>query len=155
MILNELGKIVRRCYFKIPKHNTNIVLDEFVIMPNHIHGIIEINNVGNAYMRSEINGNVKINNRNARDNIDRNAHVRSLHPDRTKMLLSKIVHGFKSAVAKEINKMRNYNVNFKWQKSFYDHIIRDGTSLNKIREYIQINPTIWERDRNNLENLRM
>lgn len=161
MVLNELGKIAEKCYLEIPNHFPDVFPDEFVIMPNHIHAIIEIN-VGNAEMRSGTNGNIKINrNADPRSKIknngktNRNARVRSLQNDRTKMLLSKIIHGFKASATKEINRMKNYNIDFQWQKSFYDHIIRNEISLNKIREYIQTNPVMWERDRNNIENLWM
>ncbi|HRY82900.1 MAG TPA: transposase [Candidatus Moranbacteria bacterium] len=140
MILNELGKIVQKCYLEIPKHFDNIYLDQYVIMPNHVHGIIEINfniNVGNAYMRSK-------------------------NTNRTKMLLSKIVQGFKAAVTRMENgydknnkKERVYAFPTIWQKSFYDHIIRNEISLNKIREYILNNPKNWEQDRNNVENIWM
>lgn len=147
MVLNELGKIAEKCYLKIPNHFPDVFLDEFIVMPNHIHAIIEIN-VGNAEMRSGTD-------KNTDDKINRNAHVRSLQYDRTKMLLSKTIHGFKASATKEINRMKNYNIDFKWQKSFFDHIIRNEISLNKIREYIQTNPQMWERDRNNIENLWM
>ena len=129
MILNNPGKIAENLFLKIPNHFSSAFLDEFVIMSNHIHGIIEIN-VGNAYMRS-------------------------LQSDRSKMLLSKVIHGYKSSVTREFNRLKKYNVDFKWQKSFYDHIIRNEISLNKIREYIQTNPEMWKRDRNNVENLWM
>jgi len=139
MVFNKLGKIAEKCYLEIPNHFPDVFLDEFVIMPNHVHVIIETGadnaSVGNAEMRSKIKNNEKI--------------------DRTKMLLSKAIHGFKASVTKEINRMKDYNVEFGWQKSFYDHIIRNEISLNKIREYIQTNPQMWERDRNNMENIWM
>ncbi|MDO8529299.1 MAG: hypothetical protein Q7S18_01380 [bacterium] len=109
--LNELGKIVEKCWLEIPNHFSNSILGEFIIMPNHVHGIVEINNilpkfVGNAYMRS-------------------------LPYNRTKMSLSKIIHGFKSSATREINKKND--TYFQWQRSFYDHIVRNDISLNKIR----------------------
>lgn len=135
--LNELGEIVEKCYLEIPKHFDSVYLDQYVIMPNHIHGIIEINQVGNAYMRS-------------------------VNIDRTKMLLSKIIQGFKAAVTRIENgfgnkkmKERVYAFPTIWQKSFYDNIIRNEISLNKIREYIINNPKVWDRDRNNVENIWM
>jgi REP element-mobilizing transposase RayT len=80
--------------------------------------------------------------------------VRSLQGDRTKMLLSKIIQGFKAAVTKKINESQN-QFYFQWQKSFYDHIIRDESELNRVRIYIINNPINWEADRNNEENLYM
>ena len=133
MVLNELGRIIKECYLEIPSHFKNIYLDQYAIMPNHIHGIIEINFVGNAYMRSKNN-------------------------NRTKMLLSKAIQGFKAAVTRMYNKNgkeRVYAFPTIWQKSFYDHIIRNEILLNKIREYIQTNPKMLDRDRNNAENIWM
>ncbi|MEA3322707.1 MAG: transposase, partial [Patescibacteria group bacterium] len=60
----------------------------------------------------------------------------------------KIIGGFKAAITKEINQQFPKN-NFQWQRSFYDHIIRKDESLNKIREYIMINPQEWNKDENN------
>lgn len=134
MILNDVGKIVNEIWTQIPMHCSGVHLDEFIVMPNHIHGILEI-----------INRNVG------------NAHVRSGNMSRSKMLLSKAIHGFKSSVTRRIfgNQERIYAfpTKFAWQKSFYDHIIRNEMSLNKIREYIHKNPQNWERDRNNVENI--
>ncbi len=135
MVLNKFGKIVENQWLGLEKHFDCIHLDEWIIMPNHLHGIIELlknNNVGNAQVG--------------------NAQVRSLQDDRTKMLLSKIIHGFKAAVTKEINKIQN-DLHFQWQKSFYDHIIRDERDLNRIRKYIIENPIKWEFDQRNIENL--
>jgi len=131
MILNEYGNITKQCWENITKHFSNVELDEFQIMPNHIHGIIIIRNsnqsVGNAYMRS----------------------LQTDHWQyRTKMLLSIIVHEFKSAVSRSI---RKYNSSFQWQKSFYDHIIRNEYSLFRIRKYIKDNLGNWEDDRNNIK----
>ena len=66
--------------------------------------------------------------------------------------LSLIIRGFKIGVTKWC---RQNNYEFQWQKSFYDHIIRNEKSLDKIRKYIVENPLKWELDRNNLENLYM
>ena len=126
MILNKFGEITKNFWVEIPKHVNNITLDEFIVMPNHIHGIVLI--VGNAYMRSLQN--------------------------RTKMLLSRIIQQYKSSVTREINSLQN-DFCFKWHKSFYDHIIRNEKTLNKIREYIVSNPLKWDLDKKNIENLSM
>lgn len=107
-------------------------------MPNHIHGILEIINYENVG----------------------NAHVRSKNINRLKMLLLKVIHGFKSSVTRKIlqpqldqERMYAFPTKFAWQKYFHDRIIRNEIELNKIREYIYKNPTNWESDRNNLGNL--
>ncbi len=122
MVLNNFGKIVKNIWLELPSHNNNISIDEFIIMPNHIHGIIEIINVGDR-------------------------HVCPLHLRHTQ-ILPKVVGGFKAAITKKFNQLFPEN-NFKWQRSFYDHIIRKDESLNKIREYIMINPQQWHKDKNN------
>ncbi|MFH1063171.1 MAG: hypothetical protein V1747_09870, partial [Candidatus Omnitrophota bacterium] len=64
--------------------------------------------------------------------------------------LSIIIGSFKSAVTKQINRINNNK--FKWQRSFYDHVIRTNDSLNKIREYIVNNPATWANDKHNIMN---
>ena len=94
-------------------------------MPNHIHGVIIINNpVGNGHARS---GNKNTNNN-----------------------LSVIIGSFKSAVTKQINRLNEPP--FKWQKSFHDHVIRIDESLHSIREYIVNNPSQWDNDEHNIKN---
>lgn len=112
--------------------------DEFVIMPNHIHAIVIIKNENNIK-----SGNY--------DNIVETHGRASLR--RRKMVrlpksLSSFVAGFKSSVTKRINEFRNTPKQPVWQSRFYDHIIRNESELNKIREYIINNPLNWERDEN-------
>ena len=131
MKLSDIGQIATDCWQAIPQHFHNTALDEFVVMPNHIHGIVVI--VGNADLRS----------------LQQRGTQRQT--DRSKMYLSKIVHGFKSSVTRIARKQWN-NHNFSWQKSFYDHVIRNDEDLYRVRTYIQNNPLNWELDKNNLAN---
>ena len=125
MILNQYGAIAKNSWVDLPNHHKNIQLDEFIIMPNHIHGIIIINNpVGNGPARSS----------------------KYQKPNN----LSVMIGLYKSTVTKQINRINN-NI-FKWQKSFYDHIIRTEKSLNNIRQYIINNPATWDTDENNIKN---
>lgn len=128
MRLNKLGKIVNYYWMEIPKHYSCVQLDEYIIMPNHIHGIIIINTVENV-------GTGQC-------------------PVPTKYgKLSKIIKSFKEAVIK--NAKVKYKGNFQWQRSFYDRIIRNDEELVKIRDYIENNPLKWDLDKNNSENLFM
>ena len=77
------------------------------------------------------------------------ADLRPLHNDRTKMTLSKIIHGFKSSVSRHINLLSSMPL-FQWQRSYYDHIIRNEQSLYEIRRYIVENPMAWNDDEYNL-----
>lgn len=134
MILNDCGKIVSNAWFDLPNHYSNCLLDEFVIMPNHIHGIIIIKNVGAIFKSPQITGEM------------------NFAPTNYKPSLSQIMKWFKSI---STIKIRTINHIFRWQKSFYDHIIRNEKSLCAIRRYIRNNPLNWEKDRNNVENLYM
>ena len=137
IILNEYGEKARQCWLGIPEHFNYIKLDEYMIMPNHIHGIIMIDDpdIGNA-------------NNNA---IVGNAYMRSLRggSDRTKMKLSVATQQYKASVTREINKTRN-GIKFQWQKSYYDHIIQNEPSLKSVREYIVNNPLNWALDEENM-----
>ena len=135
MILNELGKIAEKCWREIPDHFLDVRLDEFVIMPNHIHGIIWIEN---GFDPDVGNGNFQIN----RANTVGNGHAHSLQK---RSNLSAIVGSFKSATTKTI-RQQNSQIHSVWQHSFYDRIIRDENELNNIRDYIWQNPGNWEKD---------
>ena len=137
MILNESGEIVKKNLIDIPNYQDGIFLDAFVVMPNHIHAIIEINHsvVASAVVVGAV-------------------HEPPLQA-RRQMLIPKIIGKFKMLSAKEINILLNNSGNPMWQRNYYDHIIRNDESLNKIREYIIKNPQMWERDRNNVENVFM
>lgn len=134
MRLNQLGKIAENFWSEIPRHFQKIELEKFIVMPNHIHGIINV--VADAYTRLE---NAKA------------ACMRPLQADRSKMLLSKIVQGYKAAVSRE--EKRKFRISFQWQRSFYDRVIGNQASLNKLSEYIARNPKFWDEDKNKVENI--
>ena len=118
MVLNEYGNIVSAFWDDLPSHYPNIKTDECVVMPNHVHGIIVIdNNAGNG-----------------------------LKPFPTQHGLSEIMRGFKTFSSRKINEIISSETKFQWQKSFYDHVIRNEKSLNCVREYITINPARWDLD---------
>ena len=125
MVLNRIGNIVDEFWNKIETLHQNIDLDYYVIMPNHIHGIIIINDVlkGQPQLKYKNVGNAKF----------------AIPTDRTKMELSKLIQQFKRAVSLRV-KTINPNSIFKWQHSFYDRIIRNQNELFNIRKYIQQNP---------------
>jgi REP element-mobilizing transposase RayT len=127
MILNKYGHIANHFWNEIPQHYPNVFIDEFIVMPNHIHGIIIIANTV----------------------VTEQGSVPTKYG-----LLSKVIKSFKSAFTKNINQQFPDN-NFKWQRSFYDHIIRKDEALEKIRLYIINNPIKWNMDRNNVENIWM
>jgi len=127
MELNDAGRIVQECWLDLPNHYNNCRLHAFIIMPNHIHGIIEI--VGNGF--KPFQNKLTTNKRNG------------LKPFPT-YGLSEIVRGFKTFSSKYINQKSKHK--FTWQKSFYDHIIRNDDELNRISDYIKKNPLLWKRE---------
>jgi len=128
MMLNEYGRIVMREWSKTDKIRTDVQLDNFVVMPNHIHGIIVICRGVLQYAPTEYTPS-------------------SFKPP--SQTIGAIVRGFKSAVAKQINRLRNTLGAPVWQRNYYEHIIRNEKELNHLREYIINNPLQWELDREN------
>ena len=157
MILSKEGGIVEKYWKEITKHFANVRLDEFIVMPNHLHGIIVIENVETSiYGVSKSNVDKKNNDRDAINRrLYQNKYDGGITNDKNPMLsknsLGKIIRWYKGRSTFEIRKSKNPN--FFWQPRYYDRIIRNDEELNRICEYIQYNPYKWGSDRNNLENL--
>ena len=134
MHLSQAGKIVEQCWHEIPVHFQNVRLDEFVVMPNHVHGIVVIR--GNDIQEKNLNDNVG------------KRHAFSL-PKRQHQKLPNIIGSFKSAVTKNVRHLA-IETNFAWQTSYHDHIIRTENALANIRDYIFHNPLQWAEDMENI-----
>ena len=128
LLLCELGTWAFECWTQIPIHFPNVVLHEFVIMPNHIHGILEI-------VKADDPSFVETENRT---NID--SSLRS--PSKT---IGSVVRGFKIGVTKWARLHTEHDV--VWQRNYFDHIIRDETAYEKISDYILQNPLKWAEDK--------
>jgi REP element-mobilizing transposase RayT len=130
--LSSIGEIVEQFWKEIPEHYENVSLDEYIIMPDHMHGIIIINeshdHYGNARCRDVVY-NVSTGN-------EKNKFMSEISPKSYSLPI--IIREFKSAVTRQSNK-NGFN-NFKWQARYYDHIIRNEKDLNRIRNYIKNNP---------------
>lgn len=137
MILNNVGKIVENVWKTLPQHHP-IELDTFQIMPNHIHFNIQI--VGALRAMPEENAGC------ARTTPTKFGHVISGS-------LPYIIRSFKSETSKQIRHLiGNLNLII-WQRNYYEHVIRNEDELYKIQEYIELNPSTWNHDRNNPVNL--
>jgi putative transposase len=149
MKLNECGEIINDYWEKIPNHYQSIELDEFVVMPNHIHGIIVIRNIKNvgAIFKSPVNHEMNKTNNNRSGEIN---FAPTKQPITKSVSLSTIIKWFKSITTINI---RQFNHSFKWQRSYYDHIIRSEYSLFKIKEYIRNNPRNWFEEKDKPENI--
>lgn len=133
VILSEIGKIAVQCWIDIPNHFPDVRLDVYVIMPNHIQGIIEIVD--------------KVGVENFQPLPEKTHQFQKVIP----RSVGSIIRGFKIGVTKLCN--QNYYSNFQWQQNYYEHIIREG-ELERIREYINNNPEMWEYDRENEKRLK-
>ena len=146
MILSELGRIVQKCWKEIRTHYQNIELDEFVVMPNHVHGVIFI--MGNGFGDVGATLVVAQNRAGASPAPAANNEMRAgASPAPT---LGNIIGAFKSMVFNQHLKyiqINNLDVSAKvWQRNYYEHIIRNENSLEKIRNYIYNNPGGWLND---------
>jgi len=137
MILNETGKIARDEWFKTAKLRPYVELyeDEFVVMPNHGHGIIWIDGDWARQRRAPTENSEKF-----------GKPVEGSIPT--------IVRAYKSAVTYAVNGAQNMRGAVLWQKNYYEHIIRNDRELNNIGWYIVNNPLNWQLDRDNLQNIR-
>jgi REP element-mobilizing transposase RayT len=140
MILNKYGSIANEFWLEIPKHFDNATIDEFIVMPNHLHGIIILNDK-----------NIR------RDTACRvpASHDETKQIERfgkpTKNTIPTIIRSYKSAVTKQINILRKSPGFSVWQKNYYEHIIRNDKEYHLIKDYIINNPVNWEFDENNIK----
>lgn len=151
MQLNEYGRIVENEWLKTMDVRDNVEMDYYIVMPNHFHGILVINDVGATRWVAQ----------------GRTPHERAFHTNQeraphriapTKTLQSNtigaIMGQFKSIVTKRINKIRDNPGGPVWQRNYYEHVIRSDEELNSIRQYITENPLKWELDEENPVNVK-
>ena len=180
--LNDAGSLIERWWFELNNKFRTVETDDFVIMPNHFHGIVVIADVGadlrvgpdseGAHIGAPLQGapqpttrmgtGVNPNVHPAHQGTHAGVTLQRTHPVRpvartgahTGAPLPAIVQWFKTMTTNEY--LRGVKTSgwapFQgrlWQRNYYDHIIRDGESLNRIRQYIADNPTRWEFDPEN------
>ena len=128
MVLNEYGQIIVGEWERTADIRPNVSLDVFIAMPNHIHGIIMI--------------------ADGRGTLQR-APTTERFGQPTSNSIPTIIRLFKSVTTKRINVVRGMPGGAVWQRNYYEHIIRDESTLHCIREYIVNNPLRWAVDREN------
>ena len=109
MMMSEEGRVAQSAWVAIPDHFSQVLMDQFILMPNHIHGIVVIGS------------------------------------DTVASPLGAIIRSYKSAVSKRINLYRGCRGMSVWQSNYFEHVIRNETTLNRIRRYIIENPKRWRR----------
>jgi len=145
MVLNENGRLVDYHWKKLPIHFKHIKIDEFQIMPNHMHGIIQIirkiseNTVGAMYSDPDDPATGNINASNASPQQRPHGTIPGS--------LGAIMQNFQSITCRKINKINKTPGRRLWQRNYWEHVIRDEHDLNRIRKYIKNNPLKWLEDR--------
>jgi len=139
MELSEIGIFAQQNWHKIADHFPFVFLDSFVVMPNHIHGILildkheDIENFHDFTVEQDFNSDINLN--TPGQQRFRNQGNKSV---------SSIIGSYKSAVTKQAHLI---NSCFGWQARFYDHIIQSDREFNMIRQYIDDNPANWGKDK--------
>jgi len=150
MILNDCGEIAQNCWLEIPEHFPNVELHEFVIMPNHVHGIIEIKYksiISNVTTVTSVPSVPSVPSVGANDysplrTVQRTQRPLPRSPSKT---IGSIVRGFKIGVTKWMR--QNTIIYDVWQRNYYDNIIFNDQSYRRISHYIQNNPKNWIEDK--------
>ena len=134
IVLNKYGEIVAGAWEDLPRHYSHVQLDAWVVMPNHVHGILKL-----------ADGDV------SRSGCLRRAGLKPAPTENRSPLqgLSEVVRGFKTYSARRINALRGTTGTSFWQRGYFEHVIRSESSLNRIRRYIGENPMRWDEDPEN------
>jgi putative transposase len=168
MVLSNVGIIADILWYEIKNHSKNIELGQFVVMPNHVHGVLIICgndiesdatddvNVGTTHV--ETTHALSLSSQPSQPNQSSQSIPTSQPPQQTKTIgqqrfqnqgkntLSSLIGSYKSAVSKHAHRI---GFDFAWQPRFHDHIIRNDESFQRISEYIQNNPLNWTNDKFN------
>jgi REP element-mobilizing transposase RayT len=145
MILSETGQIAYKIWYDLPKHFAFVSIDEFVVMPNHIHGIVIIES-------TTIVGTLHATSLQQQQQQQTIPPVRTLHATSAKNefmstispktgSLPTVIRSYKSAVSKNVHLTDR---GFSWQPRYYDHLIRSDREMDRIRKYIINNPVKWD-----------
>jgi REP element-mobilizing transposase RayT len=156
MRLSALGEIADRLWYTLPGHHPKVELDAFVVMPNHVHGIVVIHDQAAVLSRATSddarvvptdNPTPSVRTRRASSDVTISSALtqkRAKGPSPNS--LGAIIGAYKSAVTKAINAKMGLSAPVVWQRRYHDHIIRSMQDLARIRDYVEYNPARWEAD---------
>jgi len=138
LLLNDAGRMVQTVWNELPNHYLGVECDAFLVMPNHIHGVISLVGAGPCARPAG------------------KGQPQGVAPtvDHAVLSLPDVVHRFKSLTTKRyidgVKQLRWKRFTGRlWQRNYFEHVIRNEDSLNRIRQYILDNPARWEFDREN------
>ena len=134
IVLNDIGRIVENEWLQTAEIRDNVFTDAYIIMPNHVHGILFIQDPDAG-----------------RGTVHRAPTVEQFGKP-TSNSIPTIIRSFKATVTKQINEFRHTPGQKVWQRGFYDRVIRSDDELNRIREYIIYNPLKWHENNDNPAN---
>ncbi len=135
--LNGLGEVVQQTWDALPDHFAHVESDQFVIMPNHVHGVVVLMDDFPGVGATHASPVVGV------PGPARATHASPLRNGPKPNSIGTIVGSFKSAVTKHINHLRLTLGHPVWQRNYYEHVIRDDRDLAAIRDYIAGNPARW------------
>jgi len=133
-ILSRIGEIIRTCWIEVPQHFPSVKIETYVVMPNHLHGILTID----SNWRGE---NCRDNTVAATESFGRPTH-RSIPT---------IVRSFKAAASKRSRESGLVGGESIWQRGYYEHVIRNSAEYVEVTNYILLNPARWSVDEDNLD----
>lgn len=122
VVLNDYGRVATQCWQELPKHFSQLIIDAFIVMPNHVHGILFIHEGDIAGVGAQ--------------------HAAPLRKDKFQVgagSLGAIVRSYKAAVSREIHKLTNDSM-VVWHRNYFERVIREERELDEARNYILHNP---------------
>ncbi len=131
-VLNPLSEIIRACWIGIPQHFAHASIKEFIVMPNHLQGIVTLS-VGARYIVP----------------FDREARTPERFQKPVKGSIPTIVRTFKAAVARQARKELGIDGRSIWQRNYFERVLREGQDYADVSRYIVENPMRWEWDEEN------
>lgn len=139
MVLNDAGRMVQDAWEELPHRFPTIRLDEFVVMPNHVHFIVWLNPP--EHVGTQCRGAINC----APTTVTPIGQSSTV--DRQRPTLGQVVRTFKAVITRRIRQAGGHG--FAWQRNYYERVIRNDRELNAIRQYIRDNPARWAEDKEN------
>ena len=140
MRLNDVSRVVQTVWDGLLERFPSVELDAFVVMPNHVHGILVVGAALAPPKRRNVGAGLA---------LPLGGAASSAPTGTTSTTLGNVVRAFKSMSAIGVNRLLKRLGQPLWQRGYYEHIIRSEKSLSRIQEYIATNPSSWELDREN------